>query len=80
MTLENGPTIELSLWDTAGQEDFDRLRSLSYADTHVVLICFSVSRSAHVLYFPCFDSLQFFEGEPYHLKELEVKRKSKGLH
>ncbi|WVQ79810.1 hypothetical protein IAT38_001910 [Cryptococcus sp. DSM 104549] len=33
---------ELSLWDTAGQEDFDRLRSLSYADTHVVLICFSV--------------------------------------
>ncbi|KAK4683490.1 hypothetical protein P7C73_g6764, partial [Tremellales sp. Uapishka_1] len=34
--------IELSLWDTAGQEDFDRLRSLSYADTHVVMICFSV--------------------------------------
>lgn len=26
-----------------GQEDFDRLRSLSYADTHVVMICFSVS-------------------------------------
>lgn len=22
--------IELSLWDTAGQEEFDRLRSLSY--------------------------------------------------
>ncbi|ORY21753.1 small GTPase superfamily [Naematelia encephala] len=35
-------TVELSLWDTAGQEDFDRLRSLSYADTHVVMICFSV--------------------------------------
>ncbi|WWD21713.1 hypothetical protein CI109_106200 [Kwoniella shandongensis] len=34
--------VELSLWDTAGQEDFDRLRSLSYADTHVVMICFSV--------------------------------------
>ena len=26
-----------------GQEEFDRLRSLSYAETHVVLICFSVS-------------------------------------
>ncbi|OCF44817.1 rho family protein [Kwoniella heveanensis CBS 569] len=35
-------SVELSLWDTAGQEDFDRLRSLSYADTHVVMICFSV--------------------------------------
>lgn len=43
LDLPNGQTIELSLWDTAGQEDFDRLRSLSYADTHVVLICFSVS-------------------------------------
>ncbi|EJD07552.1 uncharacterized protein FOMMEDRAFT_115861 [Fomitiporia mediterranea MF3/22] len=34
--------IEMSLWDTAGQEEFDRLRSLSYAETHVILICFSV--------------------------------------
>ena len=25
-----------------GQEEFDRLRSLSYAETHVVMICFSV--------------------------------------
>jgi len=35
-------TVELSLWDTAGQEEFDRLRSLSYAETHVIMICFSV--------------------------------------
>ncbi|KAI0305951.1 small GTPase superfamily [Multifurca ochricompacta] len=34
--------VELSLWDTAGQEEFDRLRSLSYAETHVVMMCFSV--------------------------------------
>ncbi|EIW79172.1 hypothetical protein CONPUDRAFT_138335 [Coniophora puteana RWD-64-598 SS2] len=34
--------VELSLWDTAGQEEFDRLRSLSYAETHVVMICFSI--------------------------------------
>ena len=26
-----------------GQEEFDRLRSLSYAETHVIMICFSVS-------------------------------------
>ncbi|KAK4055192.1 Rho GTPase [Microbotryomycetes sp. JL201] len=38
----DGTPIELSLWDTAGQEDFDKLRSLSYADTHIVLLCFSV--------------------------------------
>ncbi|AAS51668.1 ADL252Wp [Eremothecium gossypii ATCC 10895] len=34
--------ITLSLWDTAGQEEFDRLRSLSYSDTHTIMLCFSV--------------------------------------
>ena len=35
--------MELSLWDTAGQEEFDRLRALSYDDTQAILLCFSVS-------------------------------------
>jgi len=35
--------IELGLWDTAGQEDYDRLRPLSYANASVFLICFSVT-------------------------------------
>lgn len=34
--------IELALWDTAGQEDYDRLRPLSYPDTNVLLICSSI--------------------------------------
>src|SRR5438045_1789651 len=38
----DGKTIELALWDTAGQEDFDRLRPLSYPDASVVLICYSI--------------------------------------
>eukprot|EP00008_Paramoeba_atlantica_P004562 CAMPEP_0201487706 /NCGR_PEP_ID=MMETSP0151_2-20130828/15174_1 /ASSEMBLY_ACC=CAM_ASM_000257 /TAXON_ID=200890 /ORGANISM="Paramoeba atlantica, Strain 621/1 / CCAP 1560/9" /LENGTH=203 /DNA_ID=CAMNT_0047872831 /DNA_START=78 /DNA_END=689 /DNA_ORIENTATION=- len=38
----DGKTISLGLWDTAGQEDYDRLRPLSYPQTDVFLICFSV--------------------------------------
>ncbi|KZF25751.1 hypothetical protein L228DRAFT_82998 [Xylona heveae TC161] len=34
--------VELALWDTAGQEDYDRLRPLSYPDSHVILICFAI--------------------------------------
>lgn len=38
----DGKHVELALWDTAGQEDYDRLRPLSYPDSHVVLICFAI--------------------------------------
>lgn len=33
----------LVLWDTAGQEDYDRLRPLCYQRTNVVVICFAVN-------------------------------------
>jgi len=35
-------TIELGLWDTAGQEEYDRIRPLSYGNADVFLLCFSV--------------------------------------
>lgn len=38
----DGQNVELALWDTAGQEDYDRLRPLSYPDSNVILICFSI--------------------------------------
>ena len=34
--------IQLSLWDTAGQEDYDRLRPLSYPGTDVFMVCYSI--------------------------------------
>jgi Ras family protein A len=37
-----GHRVELGLWDTAGQEDYKRLRPLSYPDAHVFLICFAI--------------------------------------
>ena len=40
----NGIDIELTLWDTAGQESYEKLRPLSYNATDVVLIAFSVDR------------------------------------
>lgn len=39
--LDPSKSIELALWDTAGQEDFDRLRPLSYNDTDVILVVFA---------------------------------------
>lgn len=50
--MVDGKPISLGLWDTAGQEDYDRLRPLSYPQTDVFLICFSlVSR-------PSFDNVK----------------------
>lgn len=41
-----GEPMQINLWDTAGQEDYDRLRPLSYPMTDVFLMVFSVVNPA----------------------------------
>ena len=38
----DGRSVQLALWDTAGQEDYERLRPLAYSRAHIILIGFSV--------------------------------------
>ncbi len=38
----SGKTVELALWDTAGQEEYDRLRPLSYPETDLLFVCFAI--------------------------------------
>jgi len=38
-----GSEVPLRLFDTAGQEEYDRLRPLSYPKTNIVLLCYSAA-------------------------------------
>ncbi|CAD6504590.1 BgTH12-00098 [Blumeria graminis f. sp. triticale] len=38
----DGKNVQLALWDTAGQEDYERLRPLAYSKAHVIVVGFSI--------------------------------------
>ncbi|KAL3271380.1 hypothetical protein HHI36_021864 [Cryptolaemus montrouzieri] len=49
--------VKFALWDTAGEEDYDRLRPLSYPRTDIVIICFNVDnpislQNIHLKWYP----------------------------
>lgn len=44
--IVDGNTVNLGLWDTAGQEDYNRLRPLSYRGADVFLLAFSLISKA----------------------------------
>ncbi|KAI0933746.1 hypothetical protein AcV5_005816 [Taiwanofungus camphoratus] len=62
-----GKLVELALWDTAGQEEYDRLRPLSYPESDVILIVFSIDFPVSLLnvqdkWYP--EVAHFCEGTP----------------
>ena len=58
--MVDGRPINLGLWDTAGQEDYDRLRPLSYPQTDVFLITYSITSRAS------FENLEKYLAEVEH--------------
>ncbi|XP_041029804.1 rho-related GTP-binding protein RhoF-like [Carcharodon carcharias] len=62
--------LEINMWDTAGKQDYDRLRPLCYQGANVVLICYDVSNPAsfhHVLTRWLPELRQFCPGTPMFL-------------
>ena len=61
----SGKTVELALWDTAGQEEYDRLRPLSYPETDLLFVCFAIDCPASLE--NVIDKVRL----PFHLPALE---------
>ena len=50
-TIEvDGKNAVLGVWDTEGQEDYNRLRPLTYPQTDVFILCFSLTNHESCLF------------------------------
>lgn len=45
---DGNKSISLALWDTAGQEDYDTIRPLSYRETDLVLLCYTIENKKNL--------------------------------
>ena len=46
--FEKDKSVSLALWDTAGQDDYDTIRPLSYRETDIVLICYTIENKRNL--------------------------------
>ncbi|CAC5373606.1 Rho-related protein racC,Rac-like GTP-binding protein ARAC10,Rho-related GTP-binding protein RhoG,Rho-related protein racF1,Ras-like GTP-binding protein O-RHO,GTP-binding protein rhoA,Ras-related protein Rac2,Rho-related protein racD,GTP-binding RHO-like protein,Rac-like GTP-binding protein ARAC4,Rac-like GTP-binding protein 7,Rho-related protein rac1A,Cell division control protein 42 homolog,Rho-related GTP-binding protein RhoQ,Rho-related protein rac1C,Rho-related GTP-binding protein RhoD,Rac-like GTP-bi len=86
----NDTCVQLCLWDTAGQEDYDRIRPLSYPQTDVFLVCFSLESQVSFLnaeqkWFPeiqhhCEDVPTILVGTKLDIREKSTKGNAEGKH
>lgn len=44
-SLSDTYNIQMSIWDTSGDESYDRVRPLSYKDADLVIICFAIDQA-----------------------------------
>ncbi|XP_052071675.1 ras-related protein Rac2-like [Mytilus californianus] len=85
--MVDGNCIELGLWDTAGQDDYDRLRPLSYPLTDIFLLCFTVEgpvsyQNIELKWFPevrhhCHDAPLLLVGTKIDLRNTYERMKNK---
>ena len=78
MLVDNYPPVNLQLWDTAGQEDYKKLRPLSYPQTDVFILCFSLVNptsleNVEYTWYP--EIQQFCPGKPMILAGLKLEKR-----
>ncbi|KAI3573237.1 P-loop containing nucleoside triphosphate hydrolase protein [Fusarium oxysporum f. sp. albedinis] len=62
--IVDGQAVEFALWDTAGLEDYARLRPLAYSNANIILIGFSVEDLCSLNNVKCKEATRLCPGVP----------------